>query len=766
MLLGALILVFFVVPIHGTTFEASDIDSSAGAQSVFAIDLDGDGHADVLTGDAATNTIAWYKGDGSGRFDTARVVSDSATGVFSVFAIDLDRDTEIDVLFAGGTTVGWFKNDGSGGFDPQPDLITTLADARSVFAIDLNGDDYIDVLSASSGDDTIMRYMNNGAVGGFGAGQVVTDQALGAFAVYAATLDSDALPDILSASSFDNTIGWYHNQHDVHGQGSDMFTPRIVITDTALNAGSVSAFDMDRDGDLDVVYAAFGGDKVAWVENGLGSPSGSFGSEIVISDSLAGPISIFPTDLDGDTYPDILVASISDDSISWFRNDRFGGFQDQQVISDSANAPNSVFAIDLNGNGHADVISGSFDAISMFDNIPPGDGGGFETAPPAVYYNDGLAGTGTPVINNPTIVVLFEHDDITDLTSFFPVPYGSVEVTHYKAGCVTEIVAPFGSSAIGELVTDVSNDFSASATGFPAQHIAIIEDSARTVIQYPLALLDTNADITEEILGTITTKFCVRLSVYDDDGDEFGFREVDITVTHTKDSVADVNLVTAEDETNESFDQGLGDYSVGAFFCDPSNIPATVVTPGPTTALTALNQGEEFTICLRPELGVDTPTSDVDIKEVETCVFWVDTNPNLLVDAGETSVVAIDDGAAVDTVTTDLTYGDGFLVDATPTVSGAHFTITLPPSFYVPIGEGTGTTVRGLCTVMLEFQGGIVRRHVQEVGDVGEVSTTTELAINFEGVVAEEEEESCMDGCFFIMCVIRFIMCFMQGLFA
>ena len=95
MLLGALILVFSVVPIHGTTFEASDIDSSAGAQSVFGIDLDGDGHADVLTGDAATSTIAWYKGDGSGGFDTARVVSDSATGVFSVFAIDLDRDTAV-----------------------------------------------------------------------------------------------------------------------------------------------------------------------------------------------------------------------------------------------------------------------------------------------------------------------------------------------------------------------------------------------------------------------------------------------------------------------------------------------------------------------------------------------------------------------------------------------------------------------------------------------------------------------------------------------
>ena len=384
------------------------------------------------------------------------------------------------------------------------------------------------------------------------------------------------------------------------------------------------------------------------------------------------------------------------------------------------------------------------------------DAGDFEIEAPVRYYNNGL--TADDPITDPTIVITFEHDNVA--------AYGSVEVKHYQGGCTTEIVAPFASSAIGETVNAPSNDFTDDVTGQAADITPTLTGAVQSTIWYKLALLDANPLITEEILGTVTTKFCVRLSLLDDDGDEFGFREVDATITHTKDTFADVSLITAEDETNESFDQGLGDYGVTAFFCDASATPATLVTPGPTTALTALNQGEDFTICLRPDLGVN-PTSDVDIKEVENCVFWVDTNPNLLVDAGETSVVAIDDGVAVDTVTTALTFGDG-LVDATATVSGAHFTVTLPPTFFVPIGAGTGTDVRGLCTVLLEFQGGIVRRHVQEVGDLGEVSAPTSLTINFEGVTTvEEEEESCMEGCVFIMCIIRFIMCFMmQGLFA
>ena len=40
-----------------------------------------------------------------------------------------------------------------------------------------------------------------------------------------------------------------------------------VITASALNADSVFAIDVDGDGDIDVLSASSGDDKIAWYEN-------------------------------------------------------------------------------------------------------------------------------------------------------------------------------------------------------------------------------------------------------------------------------------------------------------------------------------------------------------------------------------------------------------------------------------------------------------------------------------------------------------------
>ena len=56
-------------------------------------------------------------------------------------------------------------------------------------------------------------------------------------------------------------------------------------------------------------------------------------------------------------------------------------------------------------------------------------------------------------IRAPTIVILFEHDDVTGPSSAAD---GTVEVTHYYGACRTEIgTGPF-SSALGELILDPS----------------------------------------------------------------------------------------------------------------------------------------------------------------------------------------------------------------------------------------------------------------------------------------------------------------------
>jgi hypothetical protein len=134
------------------------------ARSVYAADLDGDGDIDVLSASRTDDKIAWYENtDGKGTFGHQQVITTQANGANSVYAVDLDGDGDIDVLSASehDDQIAWYENtDGKGTFGDHQ-LITYHADgASSVYAADLDGDGDIDVLSASFQDGRIAWYEN------------------------------------------------------------------------------------------------------------------------------------------------------------------------------------------------------------------------------------------------------------------------------------------------------------------------------------------------------------------------------------------------------------------------------------------------------------------------------------------------------------------------------------------------------------------------------------------------------------------------------
>jgi len=136
--------------------------------------------------------------------------------------------------------------------------------ARSVFAVDVDGDGDMDVLSASSSDDKIAWYENDGNE--VFTSHTITTDAVVAMSVYAADVDGDGDMDVLSASAGtfsppdNDEITWYEND------GNEIFTPHIITID-AEKAQSVYAVDVDGDGDMDVLSASQDDDKIAWYEN-------------------------------------------------------------------------------------------------------------------------------------------------------------------------------------------------------------------------------------------------------------------------------------------------------------------------------------------------------------------------------------------------------------------------------------------------------------------------------------------------------------------
>ena len=92
--------------------------------------------------------------------------------------------------------------------------------------------------------------------GVFGGQNTVTTGAIRATSVTAADVDVDGDLDMLSTSRNDDQIAWCENN------GSEVFTAHTIST-TANGAYSVTAADVDGDGDLDVLSASFLDDKIA-----------------------------------------------------------------------------------------------------------------------------------------------------------------------------------------------------------------------------------------------------------------------------------------------------------------------------------------------------------------------------------------------------------------------------------------------------------------------------------------------------------------------
>jgi hypothetical protein len=414
-------------------------DSASAVQSVFAADVDGDGDIDALSAAYSDNAIGWHENtDGAGTFSARQVISGGVSGAQDVFAADIDGDGDMDALSAGHSdgTVAWYANtDGAGTFGGQQ-LITTLATgAESVFATDLDGDGDIDVLSASMSGDTIAWYENTDGAGTFGARQVISTSATNARTVYAADLDGDGDMDVLAAAGFNDKIVWYENT-----DGAGTFGGQQYITASADNAWGVSAADIDGDGDMDVLTASFGDDTIAWYENTDGA--GAFGGEQVITTDADGATSVTAADIDGDGDMDVLSASTRDNTVAWYENtDGVGTFGPQQPITTSASTALVVVAADIDGDGDPDAVSASSgnDTVAWYKNdLPP-----VPTTPNLIVSATTPTELTASVGASVTIDISTKNDDLGDVASAFETQLFLSTDNTVTAGD-TQVAAPAG----------------------------------------------------------------------------------------------------------------------------------------------------------------------------------------------------------------------------------------------------------------------------------------------------------------------------------
>jgi Peptidase C10 family/FG-GAP-like repeat/Secretion system C-terminal sorting domain len=175
-----------------------------GPKSVYATDIDNDGDADVIGAAYYAQDILWWENvNGAGTNWTEHAVDESFAGAGSVHAADIDGDGDTDLLGAGAVAdeIRWYENvDGSGAIWSANTLGGAFDGASSVFATDIDGDGDTDILGAAYGADDVSWWENVNGDGTSWTKNRVGWMVDGVNCVYAADLGNDGDMDLLGAA--------------------------------------------------------------------------------------------------------------------------------------------------------------------------------------------------------------------------------------------------------------------------------------------------------------------------------------------------------------------------------------------------------------------------------------------------------------------------------------------------------------------------------------------------------------------------------------
>ena len=138
---------------------------------------------------------------------------------------------------------------------------------------------------------------------------------------------------------------------------AQMFSPQQVVSDNADNSQVVNSADINQDGFIDLFSSSINDSKIAFYL--FDEATGTFGEENIISTNTGYCVSLFPADLDGDNFPDLLAVSEQNSEVIWFKNSGSGSFTLQTPINSNAQNASSVIAVDIDNDGDLDVVSAS-----------------------------------------------------------------------------------------------------------------------------------------------------------------------------------------------------------------------------------------------------------------------------------------------------------------------------------------------------------------------------------------------------------------------
>lgn len=242
----------------------------------------------------------------------------------------------------------------------------------------------------------------------FGPQQILDSELANPLMVISTDLDGDGDMDILATSDLYPIIAWYEN---LDGEGT--FSDQQILTPNAYSVRTISAADIDGDGDVDL-FATLFFNKIVWFENldGLGT----FGTENVISDNSYGATNAKGVDIDNDGDLDVVTTCIGnpieqeDSKLSWYENiDGQGTFGSEHILqSNTDNYRRSIVGVDLDNDGDMDIIASEKNSIEWYENS--NGTGNFALRPIAFLYPSSIL---------DTVIIDMDNDGDNDILNSY-----------------------------------------------------------------------------------------------------------------------------------------------------------------------------------------------------------------------------------------------------------------------------------------------------------------------------------------------------------
>lgn len=396
--------------VSGSSFLVSSGPTDGGVLG----DVEGDGDLDLIS---VNQEARMYKNNGS--LDPFASVTPVVIDTFGdcegpVFLLDLDGDGDLDLIghedAEGVHSIVAYLNDGSANPFTQPN-----PDRQEIWHTGNPSPDFTlaDLTKYGGFDCFLTDQEGNGNVkpssvtprASFAATKAVnlTDDTYDSRAVVHGDVNRDGRIDIIIGNRDQPNRLYLNNQtiDPFNGVvGSD-------ITSDAHDTRSLALGDLDQDGDLDLVVGNFGGRSRIYLGDGSASPFNStVGTDLDSVDLNTKGIAIYDMDLDGDL--DVLTANEGQTNL-FHRNLGGATFAAGIPISSDTFDTQSVAAGDVNRDGNPDVVFGNYGQTNMLV-LGSGTLGPFDRAPSTPIYS---------YVNDTTAIALadFDRDGFLDVVT-------------------------------------------------------------------------------------------------------------------------------------------------------------------------------------------------------------------------------------------------------------------------------------------------------------------------------------------------------------